>query len=62
LSEGFTKREAVEVVGLLRWLWPDIELQATQAMQPWRSGPMLTLSGGVPVAAQRQAAKVQAVD
>ena len=53
LSAGFTKREVIEVIGLLRWLWAEVDMRATQAMQPWLNGPMLTLSS-VPVAAQPQ--------
>jgi hypothetical protein len=37
----FTDREVFETIGLLKWLWPEVEIRANTAMKPWLDGPLV---------------------
>lgn len=41
LAGDFTERQVIETVGLLKWLWPEVEIRATTAMRPWLDGPLI---------------------
>jgi hypothetical protein len=41
IAGDFEAREVIETVGLLSWLWPEVEVRATAAMEPWLNGPMV---------------------
>jgi hypothetical protein len=41
IAGNFEDRDVIETIGLLSWLWPEVEARATAAMEPWLSGPLV---------------------
>jgi hypothetical protein len=56
IAGDFDDRAVIETVGLLSWLWPEVEARATAAMEPWLKGPMMMPAIAIDDAGKRPAA------